>query len=1116
MIEKVLKPCFVKSIMLCIITFGSIIACQKPETTKKDKMLFSNISSDKSGIYFKNIIKNSKDFHYYKYIYSYNGSGVAAADFNNDGFIDLFFTANTSDHKLYINKGSFEFEDITAASGIKKLPGFATGVLTLDINQDGYLDIYICRAGWYDQKDTFSNLLYINNGDLTFTEKAEDYGLADIGRSFMATTLDYDKDGDLDLYIVNAPLVTKDYRKLFDLKEVQKNPNTLALGGSDKLLRNDGQGNYKDVSAEAGIYIERAFGLHAQVADLNHDNWLDIYVSNDFEMPDFAYINNRDGTFTDQSQKMFKHVSFYSMGADVGDINNDGLQDIVVLDMNPEDYVRSKTTMAMTSMDKFQVMINNDYQYQYMHNMLQINTANDTFSEIAQMAGIANTDWSWTPLLADYDLDGFTDLFVTNGIYRDVIDQDINKKIIQKIRQKGKRPTDIEYATYANSLPQNKIHNYIFKNLGDLTFKNVSSQWADMSPTFSNGAVYADLDNDGDLDVAINNINDTATLLKNNAIEQSQNNYLNFTCKGPKNNQFGIGTSIKIWLPDNTILYKQLLNARGYLSSGSNRLYFGIGKHKTVKKIVITWSDGATQELENIEANQLVTLSYQNTQLATPDTKVKTQEKLFEKEPSFLKHKDSVFNDYDLQLLLPHKLSQLGPAFAIADINNDGLDDIFLGGGFDQSGQLLKGTSSGTFEIIKVPELEIHKKHEDISAVFFDADNDKDLDLYVVSGSYEFNTNSPLLQDRLYINTGKENFNYCNDCLPEMKVAGSVVVPLDFDQDGDLDLFVGGRLIPGKYPYAPISTLLENRNKNFVDVTLKKAPQLRKTGMVTDAKSIDIDDDGDLDLIVTGEWMGINVFENSMGHFSLSEKYPDLSNTKGWWNKILIKDIDGDNDLDIIAGNLGLNYKYQATQKKPFHIYTDDFDDNNTEDIVLAKYYKNKQVPVRGKNCTAQQIPYLNDKIKNHHEFANQDLEGIIGKSIKVALHYEANEFRSGIFYQDHGNFSFKPFPNEVQIAPVNSILYQDIDQDGIKDLLLAGNNYQSEIETTRADAGIGSFLKGMSDHTFSWIPNTTTGFYADRDVRNLGFLKTIQGDKILVINNNEMHDLYNIINSKK
>lgn len=1090
------------------------ISCNKDINSLEAKKLFTTVPAEISGIYFENNILESEKLHYYKYQYIYIGGGVAAADFNNDGLQDLFFTSNIYPNKLFLNKGNFKFEDITEQAGIVKRAGFDTGISIADVNNDGFVDIYINRAGWYTGDEKLANMLYINNGDLTFTEQAGKYGLADSNRSISSTFFDYDKDGDLDVYITNAPTDFSLSGALLDLKQILNQKEKIEKSkSSDKLYRNNGNGFFEDISEKAGILADLGFGLHAQVSDLNNDGWPDIYVSNDFIIPDFAYINNGDGTFTDKKESLFKHISYYSMGGDFADINNDGLSDLMVADMSPEDYVRSKTTMSMMSIDKFNAMTDNGYHHQYMHNVLQLNNGgNYAFSEIANLSGVSKTDWSWAALFADFDLDGYNDLYVTNGVYRDVVDRDANAEIDNYINENKANLTEKDFFEFTQKLPQQKLQNYLFKNDGNLMFSNKTDDWSDLESTFSNGAVYVDLDNDGDLDIVTNNLDENATILRNNAREISKNNFLQIKFNGSEKNKFGVGTSVKLYTTKGQIIVRDLINARGYLSSMSNTLHFGLGEDVNIDKLEVVWSDGKTQTLKKIKTNQTITLNYLDSENNHENENETKTETLFTEQPFTFSHIEIPYKDYDKQLLLPHKLSQTGPAVAKADLNNDGLDDIFIGGAHQQSGQLLIAHKEGGFKSVSILDFLKDRQYEDVSACFFDADNDGDYDLYVVSGSYEFSEDSDLLQDRLYINNGNLNFTRSNSAIPVIKTAGSVVRASDFDNDGDMDLFVGSRVIPGKYPYAPTNFLLINDKGIFKNKIDTLAPEAKTIGMITDAQWADIDNDSDKDLILTGEWMGIEVLLNHNGILSKNNKYESLSLEKGWWNSIVVEDVDGDGDKDIIAGNLGLNYKHHASKEKPFHVYTHDFDNNGVEDIILAKYYNSKQVPVRGKSCTSQQMPFLKEKIKTYNEFANSDLQGILGESIQSSLHYEVTEFQSGIFTNEgNGTFSFKEFPIEVQRSPINSMIYKDFDGDKIKDLLMAGNNHQSEVETTRADAGIGVFLKGTSDGGFNYLPNNQIGFYANLDVRALISLKSAEGNLTLVVNNNDGHQLFKV-----
>ena len=1081
----------------------------KDPTFTSETKLFTTVPSQESGIDFINTLEETLESNYYQYMYTYIGGGIAAGDLNNDGLIDLYFTSNSSQDKIYLNKGDFKFEDITSKTGISRNEGFNTGVTMVDINNDGNLDIYVSRGGWLDEDNKFANLLYINNGDLTFSEQAEEVGLADSNRTIQATFFDYDKDNDLDVYVSNTPDITS-RSEVLDLEKIQKDPKTLELKGSDRLYQNDGTGHFSDVSEKAGLQFDIGFGLNPQVGDLNNDGWPDVYVCNDFNVPDLAYLNNGDGTFTEARDEIFKHMSFNSMGSDMADVDNDGLPDLMTLDMNPEDYVRSKTTMAMTSIPQFELMVEKGYHHQYMHNMLQLNNGNGTFSEIGKMAGMADTDWSWALLSADFDLDGLNDIFVTNGVYRDVIDRDKNNEILGILKANQRKPTKEDFLKFAQMLPQQKLNNYFFRNKGDRTFEDTSSKWADSVPTFSNGAVYADLDNDGDLDVVVNNINDYATVLKNTASDIGKGDYLKLQFSGPEKNRAGLGVTAKIYLEDGSLLTRQLINTRGFLSAVSNRLSFGIGKDASIKKMEILWPDGKQEEFANVTSNQLLTVDYANA-VENKHLSENSRNTIFTKQITDFSHLDPYFNDYELQILLPHKLSQLGPAIAKGDTNGDGIEDIYLGGGHTQTGQLLLGQKEGGFEETSANAFNEDAQSEDIGAAFFDADNDGDIDLYVVSGSYEFNENPRLLIDRLYLNDGGGNFSKSNGLIPEVGIAGSVVIPSDYDDDGDMDLFIGGRVITGKYPHPASSLLLVNEGGKFTIQNETRALELNNIGLVTDAVWTDINSDGKTDLVITGEWMGVQIFLNENNMLKRSDAYANLMAAVGWWNKLVIDDIDNDGDKDIIAGNLGLNYKFHASYEKPFEIYTSDFDLNGSEDVILAKKYGNRQVPVRGKSCMTQQLPMLAQKIPTYTDFANKDLKGIVGSGLESALHYKATEFRSGIFINNDKGFEFQPFSHQVQQSPINSIVYEDFDRDGKKDLVLAGNNYQSEVETTRADAGIGVFLKGNGSGKFTHVPHQISGLFVDKDVRNMVVTKANQNKFLFVANNNTTHDLFKV-----
>jgi len=781
------------TILLLLLTIHS---CKKKNENniassneRVEEKLFTTVSPSESGIYFMNKLEETLESNYFQYNYTYIGGGVATADFNNDGLVDIFLTSNLHDNKLYLNKGNFKFEDISEKAGIEKREGFDTGVTVVDVNNDGYLDIYLSRGGAINANNEFANMLYINNGDLTFSETAASRGLADDNRTINAIFFDYDNDNDLDVYVSNASdIVSRKQTDVRDLVKLRSDPETIAQRGSDRLYNNDGTGHFTDVSKKAGIFPESGFGLNPEIADFNNDGWLDIYVNNDFNTPDFALLNNGDGTFTESRDVLVKHMSFNSMGGDIADINNDGLLDLMTLDMNPEDYVRSKTTMGMTSIETFEKMVAGGYHYQYMHNMLHINNGNGTFSEISKMAGVGDTDWSWALLSADFDLDGFNDIYVTNGVFRDVIDKDKNNEILQILRYNNRKPTKEDFFEFAKMFPQQKLTNYFFRNKGDLSFEDTSKIWTDSTTTFSNGAAYADFDNDGDLDLIVNNINDNATLLKNNAVELGKGNFLRLKFKGPETNLFGNGVKANIYLESGQQQTRQLVNTRGFLSAVSNYVHFGFDPDDTISQLEIVWLDGKKQIIDDVKINNLIEVDYSDASLME-ETKTEKKELIFNKRKSDFWHEDLYFNDYQLQVLLPHKLSQTGPAVAKADVNNDGLEDVFLGGARRFPGQLWLGQGSGGFNIKMISDFESDKGYEDVGATFFDADNDGDQDLYVVSGSYELYRWPQFLQDRLYLNNGDGSFTKTENKLPKMVSSGSVVIANDYDRDGDIDLF---------------------------------------------------------------------------------------------------------------------------------------------------------------------------------------------------------------------------------------------------------------------------------------------------------------------------------------
>lgn len=1082
---------------LFIIAFiFTLISCKKEN---KEQKQFSLLDPTDTGILFSNDIKETDSLNYFTYPYMYMGGGISVGDLNNDGLVDLFFTANMKSNKLYLNKGNLKFEDITEEAKVAGDERWYTGTTMVDINNDSYLDIYVSVSGKGDDR---RNLLYINNGpsksseQVSFTESAKAYGLDDNGHTTQSTFFDFDNDGDLDVYVANYPIAKFSSPVEFYGYKV-KNPT---MEESDKLYSNNGDGTFTNVTEKAGI-LNYGLSLSATVGDLNDDGWKDIYVSNDFDSPDYVYLNNQDGTFKEVSQSVVRHTSQYGMGADIADYNNDGLLDIGQVDMTPEDNRRLKANMASMNPLLFTKMLDYDLGHQYMQNSLQLNRGLNAdgdlnFSEVSRIAGIATTDWSWSILFSDLDNDGFKDIFISNGTRRDINNRDYFKKLSSKLRfNKTISGEEVQ------NIPSEKIANYVFRNQGDLTFKNNVEAWGFDEKTFSNGAVYADLDNDGDQDLVINNIDQTATVYRNN--NPASNKYITIRLKGAPQNKNGLGAKVYV----STKAGEQMLEltlTRGFQSSMAPELHFGLGKEDAVANLKVVWPDGKISSEENITSNQTLAIDYDKAKIATIETK--ENKKLFQTINNdsvsvAFKHEENQYDDYLFEPLLPHQTSKLGPGLAAADVNNDGLDDFYIGGAARQAGELFVQNADGQFSKSNIPVFEKDKNSEDMGALFFDSDNDGDQDLYVVSGGNEFKPDSPELQDRLYLNNGKGNFTKTASSLPQMLTSGSRAQAADYDNDGDQDLFVGGRLVPGQYPWPTSSYILRNNKGVFEDVTPDCAPEFRDLGMVTDAVWTDFNGDSTLDLIVVGEWMPITFYANENGKFTDVTANTGLENTNGWWFSLIQDDFDNDGDMDYVAGNLGLNYKYQATPEEPFEVFADDFDNNNKKDIVLSYYNFGKLFPLRGRSCSSQQMPSISVKFENYESFAVADVNEVYGKEEleKAEIHYQAKTFASS-YIENLGNGKFKrtALPNDAQFSSVNQIISDDIDGDGYTDLVIAGNLYASEIETTRNDSGIGLYLKGDGKGNFTAVDSNESGLYISGDVKDISLLN-LQNRKVIV-----------------
>jgi enediyne biosynthesis protein E4 len=1107
-------------ILFISVIIALLISCNQPQQNK----LFTQLDASKSGISFSNDIHDSDSSHSFINEFGYMGGGVGIGDFNNDGLRDIFFTGNQVSCRLYINKGDNKFEDITDKAGISTNV-WCTGVSVTDINQDGYDDIYVCVFG-KDLLHQAKNLLFINQHDLTFKEAAAEFGLDDTGYSTQAAFLDYDKDGDLDMYLANYLLSSKNTNTIFPRDRSGHSP------ANDKLYRNDGDSMHKghpvfsDVSMQAGIK-EDGYGLGVAVSDFNNDEWPDIYVANDFITNDELWLNNHNGTFTNSIAEALKHQSYSSMGTDAADINNDALPDIVTLDMLPEYNERKKTSFSFMNYERYEAERAMGYEPQFMRNMLQLNngtrTVKDTsipfFSEIGRLSGIDATDWSWSVLLADFNNDGWKDMHITNGIGRDFINADFlefSSNIFNSVSSREEQQKAIRKKLA--SLNHINLPNYLYINQHDLTFADESEQGGINEPSMSNGAAYADLDNDGDLDLVVNNINKAAFVFINNTNQKNKPpaaHFLKLQLEGDTLNKRGFGS--KIFVYNNGKVQLQEQNpVRGYFSSVDQQLAVGLGNNTSVDSLTIVWPDGKKQSIKNINVDTSLVLSWKN---AGVDSLVSTTTSslLFSDITSssgFLyQHIDNSFNDYNTQRLLPQKYSQLGPFITTGDINNDGKTDFFISGGFNSPGKIFTQQATGASFISKNLSDNV-KFEEDMDCTLFDADRDGDLDLLVTGGDTRYEENSIYYKPRLYINDGKGNFSLQGNAIPDVvrTIAGCVSTG-DYDGDGDLDLFIGGR-ISKNYPLPAKSFLLQNNNGIFSDVTAKVCPALQKPGMVTSAVWADFDNDKQTDLIIAGEWMPVRFFKNNHGNLIEATAATGLSQMNGMWRSLAATDIDNDGDIDLVAGNLGLNCEYKVSAEEPMQLYATDMDGNGSIDPVFFYYLKGADgkkhsFPAVGRSRLADQVPAIKKQFLLHEDYSHATFDEIFkGKAKENLLQLNCDETRS-CYLENMGNGKFikHPLPIEAQFAPVNAIICDDLDNDGFKDLVLAGNEYQTEVMTGRYDASYGCFLRGGSNKSFTIVPSVKTGLILNGDVKDLSLLQLSNGQKILLaaVNNDSL-----------
>lgn len=1063
---------------------------------------FRALPEDRSQIQFLNKTQESQNFNYLIYPFIYFGGGVSTGDINNDGLPDIYLTGQMGKNKLYLNKGNMSFQDITATAGVEGVYNhWTTGTTMADVNNDGFLDIYVSVAG---PGTIRKNLLYINNRNNTFSEQAQNYGIADEGHSIQSAFFDYDNDGDLDLYVGNYPPSGFNQKNDFFEKRM-KRPN---LEESDKLYRND-NGKFTDVTQLSGI-LNFGLTLGISFSDFNSDGNVDIYVSNDFNSSDFLYINQGDGTFLNELQQYTMHTSNFGMGTDAADMNNDGLTDLVQLDMMGSTNEDQKANMSAMNTDLFYDLVDKGLHHQYMKNTLQLNTGMDNFMEIGELAGISYTDWSWCPLLFDMQNNGYKDLFVTNGMRRDVNNNDYNALFrIQKAY--GKIEPD-QYVEWVKRMPSTSVPNFVFSNNGNLTFEKKASEYGLSVEGFSNGASYADLDLDGDLDLVVNHLDMTSQVFENKITNKTGSNFLRLKLIGKEDNRFGIGSKIWIYTEGEKQLV-ELQTTRGYESSVEPIVHFGTRLHQKIDSVQVFWPKGGLQTLYDIEANQLLEIQQESSIKDISKNKLNPQMLFASVEPNLspnYTHRENAFNDFERELLLPHKMSQQGPALAVSDVNGDGLDDFYIGGAKNQSGQLYLQNGQGEFKGASENIWKLDKAYEDVSATFFDVDNDGDQDLYVASGGNERPDGDLLYHDRLYINDGTGKFKKNREGLPKIYTSSSIIRTADFDNDGDLDVFIGGRQTPGKYPLPANSYLLRNDSGDnqikFTDVTHEIAPDFKNLGMVTDAEWADINEVGGQDLVIVGEWMAPKIFINSNGRFTDQSATYGLSHFVGWWNTVKIADLDKDGDLDFIAGNLGLNNKYKATATEPFKIYAEDFDDNGNLDIVLGYYSDGELYPLRGRQCSSQQIPSIKKKFPDYSSFSKASLNEVYTPSkLNNALAYESKTFANSVFINESGTFVQKLLPNLAQTSSINDVIINDTDEDGNLDIVVAGNLYGSEVETPRNDASFGLLLTGLGNGEFKAISPMESGINIRGEVRNIQKIKTVNDDSLYIIARNNM-----------